>query len=640
MDKTPPDRAVSSLATLRTLAVAIVVGLAWGAAFGLRFDGIVPADRLSQLTASLPLVILVQLIALQLTGATRHSWRYTTLQDLVPVLGAVAGTGVVLGGIRAVSPSLSQSRPYLEWLVLPYGVIGGYIVLATLGLIGARALRRLVAERREFRSHVYDEEVKRVLLLGAGRAGVLVARELQSRPDLGLIPVGFIDDDPAKEGRRISQLDVLGRSSDLQSVVTRDSIDEIIITVASADGPTMRRLVERCETAGRRPMVVPGIWEIVSGQVSLSWFRPVQIEDLLGREEVDLEQDTLHQLLTDEVVVVTGAGGSIGSELSRQAMRFSPRKIVLVERSEPALWAIHRELLADCSGTEVIPAVADIRDQRRIERILSTYRPSLIVHAAAHKHVPMMEDNPGEAIKNNVLGTRTMVDLAIKHGVRRFVLVSTDKAVNPTSVMGATKRLAERYVQHVASRTGLDYVSVRFGNVLGSTGSVVPIFEEQIASGGPITVTHPDVYRYFMTIPEACQLVLQAATIGRSGEVLVLDMGEPVRIVDLAESMIRLSGRVPYEDIAIEFTGLRPGEKLVEELSLTGEGTESTRHPKIFIGRTSQPDWPSAERDLAELAEAADRVSPDGLRALLGEQIPEYNRSSDGLNWVTSGRPR
>ena len=614
----------SPLATARMLTVIVIVSLAWAGAFLLRFDGAVPPDRIAQFATSLPLVLLIQLIAHQLAGASRHSWRYTTLYDLVPVMGAVVAAGAVLGLIRTVAPSIAERWPFLDWLSLPYGVIGAYTILAILGLVGVRALRRVVAEQHEIRLLDQGEDVKRVLLLGAGRAGVLVARELQSRPDLGLLPVGFVDDDPKKQGRRITQLDVLGGSQDLERLVEEHAVDEIVITIASASGSTMRRLVERCEEADRRPMVIPGIYEIVGGQVSLNWFRPVELADLLGRDEVELDQGRLHELLTNQVVVVTGAGGSIGAELARQAARFSPRQLVLVERSEPAMWTIHRELLASHPDVELVPALADVGDRARMERVLLAHRPAVIFHAAAHKHVPMMEDNPGEAIKNNVLGTRTLVDLAVAHGVGRFVLISTDKAVNPTSVMGATKRLAERYVQHVAGRTGLAYVSVRFGNVLGSAGSVVPIFEEQIASGGPVTVTHPDMCRYFMTIPEASQLVLQAGSLGRSGEVLVLDMGEPVRIVELAESMIRLSGLDPYEDVDIEFTGLRPGEKLYEELSLSEEGVDATRHPKIFVGHTATPDWAEAEADIAQLEQATDRLGPGELRTLLTQRVPEY----------------
>jgi FlaA1/EpsC-like NDP-sugar epimerase len=604
------------------VVVAIVVA-AWVAAFWIRFDGPPPVGMSAVMVASTPLVVLLQLSFLALAGATRHSWRYTGIQDLAPLGSAVAATGVALALVRTFAPTLAAEWPSLGWLVLPYGVIAAYVVLAAVGLAAARLTRRIVAEQRSSTAAAPAQR-KRILLVGAGRAGVIVARELQSRPDLGLRPLGFVDDDVLTHGRRISQLDVLGATEDLPQLVERLRVDELVITVASADGPTMRRLVRRCEEAGRRPLIVPGVHEIVGGSVNLNWFQPVKPEDLLGREPVELDLSALSQLLSGSVVLVTGAGGSIGSELCRQIARFAPARLVLVEQSEPALWAIHRELRTERPDDDLQPAIADVTDRTRIGAVLAEHRPDIVFHAAAHKHVPMMEANPGEAVKNNILGTRSVVDAAVRHDVDHFVLISTDKAVNPTSVMGATKRLAERYVQHVAAETGRTYVSVRFGNVLGSTGSVVPIFEQQIAAGGPVTVTDPEMRRYFMTIPEASQLVLQAATLGAAGEVLVLDMGEPVRIVELAESMIRLSGHEPYADIPIEFTGLRPGEKLFEELSLSEEGAERTRHPKVWIGRTRTPDWDTAETDIAELAGLADRLDPPSMRAVIASHVPEF----------------
>lgn len=614
---------------LRAAVVVTCITLAWVLAFAIRFDGSVPPERTTQMLSALPFVLAAQLVALRLAGAHRHSWRYTSIPDLVPVGGAVLATAAVLVLVRSVAPSLPEG-PVAGTLLVPYGAIGAYAVLSSLGLSVARVIRRVQSERRELRALTPGGgQNRRVLLIGAGRAGVMVANELQSRPDLGMQAVGFVDDDPAKLGRRIVGLDVIGTADDLETLVTEFDIDEVVIAIASASGPAMRRLVERAEAAGRFPLIVPGVYEIVGGHVSLNWFRPVAPEDLLGREPVELDLRALHDLLTGETVMVTGAGGSIGSELARQIARFGPAQLVLVERSEPALWAIHRELRELHPRLELVPAVADVTDRPRIEVLIAAHRPSTILHAAAHKHVPMMEHNPGEAIKNNVLGTRTVVDAAAAHDVERFVLISTDKAVNPSSVMGATKRLAERYVQHVANETGRDYVSVRFGNVLGSTGSVVPIFEQQIAAGGPVTVTHPGMRRYFMTIPEAAQLVLQAATLGRSGEVLVLDMGEPVRIVDLAEAMIRLSGLEPNVDIPIEFTGLRPGEKLFEELALTEEGAARTRHPKVWIGRTATPHWRDVANDLDTLQHLADQVDADWLRYLLTELVPEYRPSGD-----------
>jgi FlaA1/EpsC-like NDP-sugar epimerase len=619
------------LSFLRALVVVSIVATAWWLAFELRFDGAIPAGRTAQMLVTLPGVVALQVACLQLAGANRHSWRFTNLQDLVPLGSAVLATGLGLTLTRLLAPSLILEWPHFDALLLPYGVIGGYTVIAGVGLTAARVLRRVLSERADGALAPAAEEVRRVLLLGAGRAGAIVARELQARPDLGLLPVGFVDDDAVTHHRRISRLDVLGGTDDLASLVDRYRIDDVVITIASADGATMRSLIERCEEAGRRPLIVPGVHEIVSGNVSLSWFRPVAPEDLLGRDPIELDLSALSELLTGRTVVVTGAGGSIGAELCRQISRFAPGCLVLVERAEPALWAIHRELLETRPADNVVPAVADVTDVVRIEALIARYEPSVVFHAAAHKHVPMMEANPGEAIKNNLLGTRVVVDAAATTGVEHFVLISTDKAVNPTSVMGATKRLAERYVQDVAERTGHNYVAVRFGNVLGSTGSVVPIFEEQIAAGGPVTITDPEMRRYFMTIPEASQLVLQAAALGHSGEILVLDMGEPVRIVDLAESMIRLSGLEPYTDIPIEFTGLRPGEKLFEELSLTEEGAERTRHPKIWIGRTSAPRWTTLDHDLRVLRDATDLAEPSEIRTLIARHVPEFIHEGPGM---------
>jgi FlaA1/EpsC-like NDP-sugar epimerase len=615
-------RGASRRATARQAIVAAVIAAAWVAAFVIRFDGGIPVDRVHQLWATLPLVVLLQLFALRASEVDRDSWRYTSLHDMVPLVGAVSLVGGVLVLLRLVASPLVVVWPGLDYLLVPHGVTLSYVAAASIGLVAVRVARRLQTERRE--APTSAEEQRRVFLVGAGRAGSLVASELAARPDLGIQPVGFIDDDPGKQRQRIVGVPVRGTSNDLEALVEEFEVDDLIITIASLPGPQMRQLIERCEEVGFHPQIVPGMYEIVGGHVSLNWFRPVEIEDLLGRDPVDLDLQAIRDLLTGEVVMVTGAGGSIGAELARQIASFAPARLVLVERAEPALWAIHRELSLAYPDLDLVPALADVTDVDRVDELLATHHPSAILHAAAHKHVPLVEDNPGEAVKNNVMGTRTVVDLAAKRGVERFVLISTDKAVNPTSVMGATKRLAERYVQHVAHQTGRDYVSVRFGNVLGSTGSVVPVFEQQITEGGPVTVTDPEMRRYFMTIPEASQLVLEAATVGRSGEVLVLDMGEPVKIVELAESMIRLSGFEPYDDIDIVFTGLRPGEKLFEELSLAEEGAERTRHPKVWIGNTPQPNWGSAASDLEDLRAVSDRATPEDLRARLDVLVPEY----------------
>jgi len=402
----------------------------------------------------------------------------------------------------------------------------------------------------------------------------------------------------------------------------------VLITIANAPGSQIRAITMRCRDAGLDTKIIPGIYEIVGDHVNLSRIREVAIEDLLGREQVQLDDDELNASIRGAVVMVTGAGGSIGSELCRQVCRYAPARLVLVERFENALFEIHRELAGLYPALTIDPQIGDVTDAPRMAQVFATARPSIVVHAAAHKHVPMMEANPGEAVKNNVGGTRLVADLADRHGVERFVLVSTDKAVNPTSVMGATKRVAEIYTQALAQRSKTRFVTVRFGNVLGSNGSVIPIFKQQIAAGGPVTVTHPDMQRYFMTIPEASQLVLQAGAMGAGGEIFILDMGEPVKIVDLARDLIRLSGFRPDEDIEIKFNGVRPGEKLFEQLATDAEHADKTKHPKIFIGRIAAPSWAEVCRALDALVALVDDGEPAAIRTALCALVPEYTRGA------------
>ncbi len=389
-------------------------------------------------------------------------------------------------------------------------------------------------------------------------------------------------------------------------------------------GHEIRRIVELCRPTGVSLRTLPGVDSLIDGTVTVSQLSDVAIEDLLGRDPVTLDTEALHDFIRGRSVLVTGAGGSIGSELCKQICRFKPKTIVLVEQAENNLFEIHRALKAEFREVSVVPYVADICDSKRLEAVFETERPAVVFHAAAHKHVPMMESNPGEAIKNNVFGTKKVADTAHRFGVERFVMVSTDKAVNPTSVMGASKRAAEIYVQTLSTRSKTHFITVRFGNVLGSAGSVIPIFKEQIAKGGPVMVTHPEMRRYFMTIPEACQLILQAGAMGRGGEIFILDMGDPVKIVDLARDLIRLSGYRPDEDIAIEFSGMRPGEKLFEELSFDAEKAEKTRHPKIFVGIFRAYAEEEVERGLARLHGLTDGFSPAQIRDALRTLIPEY----------------
>ena len=606
--------------SLRTVLDVTVLSVAYWLAFLFRFELQITSQGAGVLFVSWPYVIVLQYAALAAFGVPRMAWRYVSMIDTARVLIAMGCSGIVLLVLRLLTPMTG-----LSILVVPLGVLAMDFVLAFVGLVGVRAAWRLRSEVRARRRRMVDGERHRVLLIGAGEAGVIVAREILNRPDLGLLPVGFIDDSPSKLGTHIGGLQVLGTTEHVAEIAERKRAKRALITIANASGAEMRRITNYCREAGLDTKIIPGIYEIVGAKVNLSRIREVAIEDLLGREPVSLDESIIASTIRSRVVLITGAGGSIGSELCRQVCRFGPERLVLVERYENALFEIHRELTAAFPHVPIEPRVGDVCDRDRMEQIFATSRPAVVFHAAAHKHVPMMEWNPGEAVKNNVGGTRTIADLADRHGVERFVLVSTDKAVNPSSVMGTTKRVAEVYVQSLSQRSSTRFVTVRFGNVLGSAGSVVPIFRAQIAAGGPVTVTHPEMTRYFMTIPEASQLVLQAGAMGSGGEIFILDMGQPVRIVDLARDLITLSGLRPDEDVEIRFSGVRPGEKLYEELATDAEHADKTKHPKVFIGRIKPHDWDLVVAAIGNLLATANSDDAEKLRAALAELIPEYS---------------
>jgi FlaA1/EpsC-like NDP-sugar epimerase len=606
----------------RSLQLALdlgVLSLAYWLAFLFRFEFAIPATVNDLLLLNWPYVVLVHYIALTAFGVPRMAWRYMNMRDALWVLTAVAASTAVLVMFRLALPMLTTSPN----VYLPLGVLAMDFALSFLAIVGLRVAWRFRGEIRDVKTRLTDGDRRRVLLVGAGEAGVLVAREIAQRPDLELQPIGFLDDNPLKIGTSIGGLPVLGSTADIAAIAQRKGVERVLITIANASGPQIRRIAETCRNAKLETKIIPGIYEIVGEKVNLSRIREVAIEDLLGREPVQLDEDVVSASISNRVVLVTGAGGSIGSELCRQICRFGPRRLVLVERFENALFEIHRELLAGFPDVAIEPAIADVTDAVRMDHVFASAKPELVLHAAAHKHVPMMEWNPGEAVKNNIGGTRVVGDLSDKHGVARFVLVSTDKAVNPTSVMGATKRVAEIYLQALSQRSSTRFVTVRFGNVLGSNGSVIPIFRDQIAKGGPVTVTHPEMRRYFMTIPEASQLVLQAGAMGHGGEIFILDMGEPVCITDLARDLITLSGLRPGEDIEIEFTGVRPGEKLVEELSTHAEHADKTKHPKIFTGRIKPHEWDAVVLGVESLLALAGG-SAERIRVALRAAVPEY----------------
>jgi FlaA1/EpsC-like NDP-sugar epimerase len=584
-------------------------------AFLLRFDFEVRPFYWESFPRWLAMFLVVRCAAYLYFGLFHGMWRYSGMHDLIGLLkAATASTALSVIAVALVGPTMFPRSIYvIEWLAS---------IIAVGGLrFGIRTVREIAVQNA-----APKELRRRILVVGAGDAGESLLREIVRTHARRYEPIGIVDDNPIKRGEYIHGVRVLGAIDQVTAIVHEMKVDEVVVAIPSASGREMRRIVDLCGRSGASIRTLPGTDSLIDGKVTVSQLQGVNIEDLLGREPVVLDTRIIEGTLRDRIVMVTGAGGSIGSELCRQICRFKPRKVVLVEQAENNLFHVHRNLLKLYPDIAVVPHIADICDSKRLEVIFGLEQPQVVFHAAAHKHVPMMESNPGEAIKNNVFGTKKVADLSAAYGVEKFVMVSTDKAVNPTSIMGVSKRCAEIYVQALSQRTKTQFVTVRFGNVLGSEGSVVPLFKEQIARGGPVTVTHPEMKRYFMTIPEACQLVIQAGGMGAGGEIFILDMGEPVKVVDLARDLIRLSGLVPNEDIEICFTGIRPGEKLFEELSIDEEHVTKTVHPKVFIGRFKPHAWDDVERGFDDLLALSDGADPLSIRAAFGSLVPEYRR--------------
>lgn len=604
------------------LDISILVS-AFVLSYLLRFDFAIPPADMHRLVIQLPYVVLIQLVVLIFVGVYSFVWRYIGMSEAKTFF-----FGALWSSIPLILLRFGLSEHYYVWRV-PYSVILMDTLLAFGGTLIMRVLRRGLYEHHEKQrksEQIGNPHKRPVLLIGAGRAGVLAAKEIQGRGDIDLEIKGFVDDELKKQGSVIHRVRVLGTTKDLPRLVRELEIDHVVITIAQASRQDLRRIMETCERIPVRVRIIPGLYEILQGHVEVSRIRDVRIEDLLGRDPIQLDEESLNLFLAGKSVMVTGAGGSIGSELARQVGRFNPERLLLVERSENALFNIDNELRELFVNQAIEPLVADVGDEIRMRAIFNEHRPHVVLHAAAHKHVPLMEHNPAEAVKNNVLGTRMLGTLAGEFNAEVFVLISTDKAVCPTSVMGATKRLAELLIQDLNDRMSTRYVAVRFGNVIGSAGSVIPIFREQIRKGGPVTITDRRMKRYFMTIPEAVQLVLQAGAMGKAGEggeVFILQMGEPVSILDLAESLITLSGFKPHEDIKIVETGIRPGEKLYEELLVTEENVAETRHPKIFINKIAG----RAAKDIQSAFERLEILSRNGhekdLRLYINELLPE-----------------
>ncbi|WP_297527243.1 polysaccharide biosynthesis protein [Thiohalobacter sp.] len=591
----------------------VMVPLAWLGAFWLRFNlGPVPAPYLDAALHWLPWITLIQVACFRYLGLYRGHWRFASMPDLIRIVQAVAVGTVV---------SLVVIFLFTRLEGMPRSVFPLYALLLTGLLGGPRFLYRWIKDRR-----LYLGSGKRVLIAGAGRAGEMLARDLVRDPEHRLEPIGFVDDDRRKRGMDIHGMPVLGPCERIPELVADQGVELVILALPSARSRQIRRIVEYCEQAGVPFRTLPPVSDLVAGRVTVDAVREVSIEDLLGRDPVKLDQQAIHAGLSGKRVLVTGGGGSIGSELCRQIALIGPAELILYEQSEFNLYQIELELRQRFPALNIQAVLGDVADPVAVERLFARFRPQVVLHAAAYKHVPMLEQQAREAVTNNVCGTKTVALAADRHGSEMFVLVSTDKAVNPTNIMGASKRIAEIFCQNLNARSGTRFVTVRFGNVLGSAGSVVPLFREQIRAGGPVTVTHPDMQRYFMTIPEACQLILQAGVMGQGGEIFVLDMGEPVKITYLAEQMIRLAGLEPGEDIEIRFTGLRPGEKLFEELFHEKEQLEKTSHSKILLAQHRAWDWDRLIRLFQDMEDACRAFDEDRILEGVKTLVPELNR--------------
>jgi FlaA1/EpsC-like NDP-sugar epimerase len=618
---------LSASVVARRLAQALIdaclLALAYLLAFVLRFDPSIPERYSDLLASSIWFVVAGKVVIFWANGLYHKLWRFVDAKDFEAIVRAVVMASAALVAAFFLVPSSWTADP-------PRGVIALDLLLTLVLIGGVRFVVRMVTERRPFRAPIARKGAREVLIVGAGNGGQLVAAELRRNPELGGAPIGFVDDDPRKQGMRIGGLKVEGSTDDLPRILDGAEPDEVIIAIPSAPGVLRQKVVTACREREIPVRTLPTVFELLSGGLNLMrQVREVRVEDVLGREPVRLELDRVGGYLAGEVVLITGAGGSIGSELCRQISRVGPKLMVLVDNAENSLFEIRRELEADRHFARTVAVLADIKDATRMGEIFSEHRPGVVFHAAAYKHVPLMEENPIEAVRNNAVATRIVAAAAGKSGAKRFVLVSTDKAVSPATVMGASKTLAEWAVE--AAQRHFDqtrFTTVRFGNVLGSSGSVVPIFRRQIEAGGPVTVTDENMTRYFMTIPEAVQLIIRSGNMGVGGEIYVLEMGEPVRILDLARKMIQLSGREPERDVAIEIVGRRPGEKLHEELFNPDEEPRSTSEDKIIaaVRPPLAPEW--VEEAFAQVEELVYAGDAQGLAATVsalaeGRRIPD-----------------
>ena len=611
IEKNAPRNRIALLVILDLLIITVSGFLALYIRFDFQFSKMEMAYVDRELKY-LPINLMITLLLFVLFKLYRSVWRFASANEFLNVISACSVSTL----IQIVIMSVMKMRMPVSYYMMKY-------VILIVGVGSLRFAYRILRMLQEKRMGLRKDSRRNTMVVGAGEAGAMIIKEFQNSRYLDQKVCCVIDDNEAKQGKYLRGVKIMGGRDDIRYLAHELQIDEIIVALPSASQSQVKEILQICQETGCELKVLPGLYQMINGEISVSKLRKVEIEDLLGREPIKLQVDSVMGYVAGKVILVTGGGGSIGSELCRQIVAHKPKRLIIVDIYENNAYDIQQELKRKSPELDLVVLIASVRNTHRMNSIFETYRPDIVYHAAAHKHVPLMEDSPNEAIKNNVFGTYKTAKAADKYGVKRFVLISTDKAVNPTNIMGASKRICEMIIQMMNNHSKTDFVAVRFGNVLGSNGSVIPLFKKQIEQGGPVTVTHPEIIRYFMTIPEAVSLVLQAGALAKGGEIFVLDMGEPVKILDLAKNLIRLSGYKPFEDIPIEFTGLRPGEKLYEELLMSEEGLRETENALIHIGKPIEFDEKRFQKELEELREAADQDSV-AIRQKVQEIVPTY----------------
>lgn len=613
---------------LMSLDILIIVN-SYILAFIIRFNFDFIMDKRNELILFLPVIVIIYLIMLSIFKMYKSIWTIVGIDEVAfGLIACLIATGIIL-----ITSTIISSIYYIDYITVL--LAGLFIMIFTIGIrVSFRIYRRMISHGRVLLNSSNISNLEKILIIGAGSCGQLIIEEIRKQNPIKQKVIGVIDDNPSKIGTYLRGIKILGNRNKIIEISEEKNVDLILIAMPSVDGKTKKEIIEICQSTRAKVKIIPGMYELIGGKVSLNRMRDIDLRDLLGREEVILDKQGIKDYIENKVVMVTGGGGSIGSELCRQIAKFSPKLLLILDIYENNAYELENEIISNFKNLKEKVLIASVREEKRLENIFNEYKPQVIFHAAAHKHVPLMERNPEEAIKNNVIGTLNVAECAHKYGAERFVLISTDKAVNPTNVMGASKRMCEMIIQAIDKNSNTEFVAVRFGNVLGSNGSVIPLFKKQIAKGGPVTLTHKKITRYFMLIPEAAQLVLQAGAYAKGGEIFVLDMGNPVLIYDLAKDLIKLSGFEPEVDIKIEITGLRPGEKLYEELLMDEEGLRKTSHEKIFIAKPGEYDFEMLKLGVNALKKIADLGDVETLKTALQFIVKTYKRLDTENNSV------